>query len=241
MPARQWWPAPTCVPAHQANVTWDHSRCHLCGGYHITMRAIREITPGEAPACERSRFILENQGDQARWAVSFDGGARAIGDPPVRVAGAGAILWNWSSPSDSIAEGEGWHILARATAELPGERWAPAAEAWGLRIALDLINQLDIAGEAVRITGDNLSVIRFGAGQGRLRRADMEALLSSAISTTLQLGWVPRWNAVPRRYNSEADAIATEALLRARTRFDTSTTPTITVQWRQNNTTTQFH
>ena len=234
LPSTSWWPLPPRVPAQQANVEWVRTRCDHRTGHRIVLRATRDISANDTLTCSDNRFILGEQEERFRWAVSFDGGARAVGDPPVRVAGAGAILWTHDQSFLPTASDDEWYILAEATAELPSERWAPAAEAWGFRIALDLINQLERAGEAVRITGDNLSVIRFGAGHGRLRRPDMEALLSNALATTLQLGWTPSWNAAPRRYNSEADALATEALQRARLRFDISTTPSIHIRWRHN-------
>ena len=99
------------------------------------------------------------------------------------------------------------------------------------RWALDIVGQVAATGESVMITGGSLAVIRFGAGQGRLRRPDMEALLSDVLPRVFLCGWEPVRTAVPRRYNTEADVLATEALGRARINYDTSFSPRVAISW----------
>ena len=59
------------------------------------------------------------------------------------------------------------------------------------------------------ISGDNLAVVRYGAGLGRLRREAMFSRLDGRIGALLSRGWQLTWRAVRRRLNRAADARAT--------------------------------
>ena len=139
------------------------------------------------------------------YIVAFDGGARRDADIDARVAGAGAIIWTLG------ANGEVQEI-ARACAALPGESWSPIAEAWGLRLALLLAVRHVRPGRRLRVVGDNVAVIRFGAAQGRLRNPDHESLISPVLCDALLRSIHLSWTAVRRRYNRAADAVATEGV-----------------------------
>ena len=139
------------------------------------------------------------------FVVSFDGGARRDAELDARVAGAGAILWR-TSPLGVAQE------VGRAQVALPSEAWSPIAEAWGLRLALHLACRHVEAGHSLRVVGDNVAVVRFGAAQGRLRNPDHEALISPVLCEALVRGVRLSWAAVRRRYNRAADAVATEGV-----------------------------
>ena len=59
------------------------------------------------------------------------------------------------------------------------------------------------------MSGDNLAVVRYGAGQGMLRREAMFSRLDGRLGALLSRGWDIQWRAVRRRLNRAADALAT--------------------------------
>ena len=150
--------------------------------------------------------------EDAGWPieVTFDGGARRIEDR--EVAGAGATLWR-----HQLGEGAP-RLLATTYVAIPWPAGAQVAEAIGCRFALDLLAGLSRRGNSgpgvrrARVVGDNLGVIRYGAGNARLRRVQMQAHLEDAIGSALAEGWVLDWQAVRRRLNRAADRLATRGV-----------------------------
>ena len=59
------------------------------------------------------------------------------------------------------------------------------------------------------MAGDNLAVVRYCAGTGRLRRPELHALLDPGLNAAAAAGRAPEWAAVRRRHNQTADAAAT--------------------------------
>ena len=60
-----------------------------------------------------------------------------------------------------------------------------------------------------RVVGDNLGVIRYGAGSSRFKRRSLFAAVEAGISAAVCSGWALHWQAVRRRLNEAADALAT--------------------------------
>ena len=102
--------------------------------------------------------------------------------------------------------------IASATVAIPWNAGAQVAEAVGCRAGLDLLGQLHPPYRAARVVGDNLGVIRYCAGTARLRRLHMQAHLEPSLATALTQGWHLSWQAVRRRLNQEADALATNGV-----------------------------
>ena len=142
------------------------------------------------------------------YEITFDGGARTIDD--TAVAGAGAILW------EHDLQGTCPRQVATTVVAIPWGAGAQAAEAAGCCAGLRLLQALRPSRRAARIVGDNLGVIRYGAGTARLRRLQMQAQLETALAATLSQGWHLTWQAVRRRLNQAADALATEGVLWAK-------------------------
>ena len=88
---------------------------------------------------------------------------------------------------------------------------AQVAEAIGCRMALALLLELSPAARAARVVGDNLAVVRYGAGTARIRRAEIQSHLEISLSAAVAAGWRLSWQAVPRRLNGDADSLAAEA------------------------------
>ena len=65
---------------------------------------------------------------------------------------------------------------------------------------------------AARMVGDNLAVLQFGAGLGRLRQPAMHAAISGPLAALLTDGWALEWTAVKRRLNQAADVGTTSAV-----------------------------
>ena len=57
--------------------------------------------------------------------------------------------------------------------------------------------------------GDNLAVIRYGAGTNRFQRLSLQSQMELALGPLAQRGWVLQWQAVRRRLNKAADRLAT--------------------------------
>eukprot|EP00969_Alexandrium_andersonii_P337995 14937183-Alexandrium_andersonii.AAC.1 len=84
--------------------------------------------------------------------VTFDGGARLVGEG--RVAGAGAALW---SRPDEVGVRV---LMGCATVALPAVPHAQEAEAWGARLALLLLLRAPapLVEDGALVVGDNLGV-----------------------------------------------------------------------------------
>ena len=65
---------------------------------------------------------------------------------------------------------------------------------------------------ACRAVGDNLAVVRYGAGAARLRRPDIHAHLETGLGRALAAGWRLDLQAVRRRLNGTADALAPQGV-----------------------------
>ena len=74
-----------------------------------------------------------------------------------------------------------------------------------------MLLDLQPAARAARVCGDNLTVIRYGAGTARLRRPEVQTHLEVSLGAALAAGWRLTWQAIPRSLNGEADALAAAA------------------------------
>ena len=138
--------------------------------------------------------------------ITFDGGAR-----PVRgrqVAAGAAVLWGHTD------QGEWQPRLTRTTA-LPFLADSQIAEAWGARMALELLLGAPEGTRDVRICGDNLGIVRYCAGTGRAGRPEIHDILDAALRRAACLGWRIDWEAVRRRHNTGSDRAATAGCLLA--------------------------
>ena len=202
-----WWPQPRADEA-SANASWEVSHCPECRKYAARLYAVRDIPAGEEIIARPCRTFLASPVRFLRFLITFDGGAREIRGR--RVAGAGAILWG---PPDLNGDRPRLRVASIA---LPGEQFAQVAEAWGLRLGCLLLlgEGAGLDGERTALmSGDNLPVIRYGAGQGRLHRPEMQGILESVLHQLPACGWRLEWVAVRRCFNAAADELATAALL----------------------------
>lgn len=204
-----WWPRPRVGDDH--NATWELRRCRDCQTHAIILTAVKQIKKGSEIIVDRCCHVYHSERfTSPNFEVTFDGGAREIDGQ--KVAGAGAALW---SPTDHNGDRQRQQRTAMA---LPGEKHSPVAEAWGLRVAIDLLCNMRVprSMRTARIAGDNLAVVRFGASLGKLARAYMHDIIDEALGRLIQQGWDIEWVPIRRRFNKEADAIATFAVRKAR-------------------------
>ena len=210
LPGPGWWPRPRCVAPAAANAAWRVDRCTLCNEWCACRTTTSALRPGDevlvpwnpAPAWEEANWPLE---------ATFDGSASEL------VAGAGATVWaHQLGGGPPVCVARGW-------AAIPWPAGAQVAEAVGCRLALDMLVALQPPSRAARIVGDNLAVVRYGAGTARLRRPELQAHLEGALGRALAAGWRLQWCAVRRRLNRAADALALEGRLWAQRLLRTST------------------
>ena len=144
--------------------------------------------------------------------ITFDGGARSLANGP-KVAGGGAILWG--GPQDGGVP----RALASIIIALPSESDPMLAEASACCQGLAILLDARLRGRplSVRVVGDNLPVVRFGASTGRLRNLRHSAPLADHLGAALSVGWRLSWNGVRRRFNGGADSLATLGVIWADT------------------------
>ena len=182
-----------------------------CNEWCACLTTTSALRPGDevlvpwnpAPAWEEADWPLE---------ATFDGSADD------RVAGAGATIWAHQLGGGPLV------CIARGWAAIPWPAGAQVAEAVGRRLALDMLVAMQPPTRAARIVGDNLAVVRYGAGTARLRRPELQAHLEGALGRALAAGWRLQWCAVRRRLNRAADALALEGRLWAQRTLGTAAT-----------------
>ena len=90
---------------------------------------------------------------------------------------------------------------------------------------------------AARVVGDDLAVIRYGAGTARLRRPAMQHHMDVALSEVACRGWQLTWQAVLRRLNVVADRLATQGVHQAAHMATRNETAMLThIQWEEDQT-----
>ena len=199
-PGKGWFPPPRAVHPALATACWETTRCDWCGDTIATLRTLRPHVAGSeitvpAPLCKTLRETFWP------WEITFDGGAKSAGE--YHTAGAGATLWDMHTGPSPIC-------VARAYVALPPDTTAQVAEAHGCRIGVRLL--LGWATEKrARIVGDNLGVIRYGAGTQRFRALRMQGIMEDTVTQVARAGLRLDWQAVRRRLNTAADALATAA------------------------------
>ena len=120
-----------------------------------------------------------------------------------KLAGAGVTLWQHTT------DGRAPTLLVSVTLALPDLDDSQVAEAIGCRIGLSLLARACPNASTARVVGDNLAVIRYGAGTGRFRRPALQAQLEQGLGPLAVRGWSLSWQAVRRRLNTGSDRLAT--------------------------------
>ena len=203
LPGAGWWPRPRRVAASEASCEWAVRVCEGCGA-NVARLVVRcalargdEVTTSwnPSPASDDAAWP---------WEVTFDGGSREVGGR--RIAGAGAALWAHH------LGGGGPTLVCTSVVAIPWDATAQVAEAIGCCAALRLLRVRGSGARRARVVGDNLAVIRYCAGSSRLRAVPQQALLEAELGRTIQEGWTVDWQAVRRRLNTVADALATRGI-----------------------------
>ena len=191
------------MDVREANASWEVQRCPSCHGYWAnlisaaTIQRHEEITVPTNPSPEWEDVAWP-------YEATFDGGAREIGSGCV--AGAGAAIWQHHLQGGAPTR------VASAVVAIPWDASAQVAEAVGCRTALGLLLDLPTEQRCARMVGDNIAVVRYGAGHARLRRIDMQGHLEHSLQEAYRRGWTFHWQAVRRRLNGSADDLATQGV-----------------------------
>ena len=195
-----WAPMPRC-DATQANAEWSTFFCAGCSRHRATLVTTSALAPFDEIIVSSSPFPDQ---DKHCWPLeaTFDGGARSFSEAP-KVGGAGASLWH--HPPDGSTP----VLLASCVVAMPSVDSAQVAEASGARAALSLLAACRSYGRAARVVGDNLAVIRYGAGASRFRKLLIQAQVEQGLVPLAASGWTLTWQAVRRRLNKTADRLAT--------------------------------
>ena len=117
------------------------------------------------------------------------------------------MLWKHSG------DGRSPTLVASAVLALPTSTDSQVAEVaacqLGLRLLFIVSLRLPCPVRAARVVGDNLAAVRYGAGTGRFKRIQLQALMEQGLTPLANAGWTLTWQAVRRRLNTGSDALAT--------------------------------
>ena len=218
-----WFPCPRTTN-DLPSARWDAHFCRVCQQHCLTLRSNHDLGNDHEVTVRTAPFP---DGDAAQWPleVTFDGGARTVGESD-KVAGAGATLWRHS------LDGSAPRLIASCVIALPGSDNAQFAETSGCRAGLGLLPAADPDLRAARIAGDNLAVVRYGAGTGRYRRLQLCDQMDQGLRPLAERGWMLSWIAIRRRLNKAADRLATLGVFwAARLKAAGSDTVTIWTVW----------
>ena len=195
------WVPPPRLDSERPTAAWHVSYCGVCDKHIAHLRSTGPLQTGDEIVCASSP---SPELDTALWPyeVTFDGGARHI-HPDHKVSGAGATLWRHD------ASGRPPEQVASIVVALPDVQDSQVAEASGCRAALGGLANVSTDVRAARVVGDNLAVVRYGAGTGRFQRSLLQAQMELALGPLAQKGWRLQWHAVRRRLNKAADRLAT--------------------------------
>ena len=161
------------------------------------------MVSGDVLTVPAQRHILGLAAPASRILVTFDGAARRVGGLPA--AGGAAVLWAVATASGARTR------LASAWVALPPGVGALAAEAWGCRLACDLLARFGGLSRDADVAGDNLVVVRYCAAEAGVREPLVHELLDPALDALRRAGWRLRFFATRRAFNAAADRAAVAA------------------------------
>ena len=195
------WVPPPRTDANNSTAEWHVAYCGVCDKHIARLHATVPLQEGDEIVCATSPSY---ELDTVLWPyeVTFDGGARHI-HPDHKVAGAGATLWRHDPAGRPPTQ------ITSIVVALPDVSDSQVAEATGCRAALAGLANVNTDVRAARVVGDNLAVVRYGAGTGRFQRSLLQAQMELALGPLAQRGWRLQWHAVRRRLNKAADRLAT--------------------------------
>ena len=204
---RGWYPPPRMVSEHAANCAWRVNSCRACKGWVAELVAGTRVAKGAELTVPRP-LTPERTALLWPYELCFDGSV--ITSQGRKHGGAAAVLWHRG--------GDGaFTCVARALVALPEEGDFLKAEATGAGLCGDLLGALRAqAGgpwtlqeaRRCRIAGDNLTVVRHGAAQARMKSPAMSAIVDGSIGALAGAGWELDWLAIRRDHNVEAHALA---------------------------------
>ena len=205
-----WFPIPRELRGG-GNAHWVLFGCRDCHAVRADLVASAHIRGGEEITVAAPQVHITGPSVAlSDVEVSFDGSCRKASQGN----GGGAAAVFWSRPDHRGDR----HILKVLCVALGGEQAVPTTEAWGLRLALTDLCRRGRSREPIlsqertaRLIGDNVSVIRYGASQGRLRRHEQAGLLEGPLTEAALQGWDLTWLPVHRSLNGAADFFAKHA------------------------------
>ena len=185
------------------NVQIQHRPC-TCGRLHAHVNATTDIPAHSILTAHRIDFT------RTSMYVQFDGGC----DRHLRVGGAGVALWQGSPVGQA-------HVAATRPLTPCQDAYEAEAEAAILAVEEAYTYALAIranggALDSIYIQGDNLAIVAYFAGYGRVRRASLASRFERAWDRISRLYSTITWEQVPRSANTVADRLAGEALRAAR-------------------------
>ena len=181
------------------NVAVSHQPCG-CGRTHAFVKALTAILQGALLSAYTTQYPFDT------IYVQFDGGCHT----GPQVGGAGVAIWQGALLGPA-------HVSVSQPLCVCVDSYEAEAEASVIAVvrAFEFVQALrgkGLAIQRVHFQGDNLAVVAYLAGYGRLRRPGLVARFQSAWDTLARSHVCTTWEQVPRSANTVADRLAGDAL-----------------------------
>ena len=181
------------------NVAVSHQPCG-CGRIHAFVKALTAIPQGALLSAYTTQYPFDT------IYVQFDGGCHT----GPQVGGAGVAIWQGALLGPA-------HVSVSQPLCVCVDSYEAEAEASVIAVvrAFEFVQALRAKGLAIQrvhFQGDNLAVVAYLAGYGRLRRPGLVARFQSAWDTLARSHVCTTWEQVPRSANTVADRLAGDAL-----------------------------
>lgn len=187
------------VGSASPNVAVSHQPCG-CGRTHAFVKALTAIPQGALLSAYTTQYPFDT------IYVQFDGGCHT----GPQVGGAGVAIWQGALLGPA-------HVSVSQPLCVCVDSYEAEAEASVIAVvrAFEFVQALRAKGLAIQrvhFQGDNLAVVAYLAGYGRLRRPGLVARFQSAWDTLARSHVCTTWEQVPRSANTVADRLAGDAL-----------------------------
>ena len=210
-------------PAGEATCCPSASRCHACRRHVLVLTVPRPFRPGGVVATPGWHGIARVPAGVANYRVSFDGGARLLGER--RREGAGGVLWG--PVTRAIGPGS---PPRRRRSPRPATPWWQKPGGFASRAGLPWPWLPRARRSPSWVTTCWSSATARGPATSTGRTC---ALLERPVAVLHTAGFPRQWLPVRRRYNAVADEVATDAVFWAARIGRSAHEPAVRVKYHQ--------
>ena len=190
-------PPPSVRTDGNHNCNWRMWQCPNCRHHVSSLLTLQFIDERTCLQVDRQPQIYPLS-TQCRSEFFFDGAV--LRTAAGRRAGIGVTMW--------IAQEWQWRRIGLIHLRIADGSTAAEGETWACTAAVLLARMIGRSNTSCRILGDNVPVLRYAAGMGRIREGALLPILDQAIRELWIYGSRPTWLAIARRDNANANTLA---------------------------------